>query len=152
MDIKTSAFKFEAVKMRMGQDKDGHTITLRLHPHEVDSGDLASLLADHVGSRYMIGMVRIEDDGTPAQPRKKTDAERMVTSAAMLRRDPEFQRYMHEVRGAEDLSEDAVGEAMYLILGVASLADIKAKQDAQERFMTLRNEFAYWLENRPRVR
>ena len=54
---------FEAVKTSMMQDKNGTNIRLTIHPNDVP----AKLHKDWVGSRYMVVMVKINDDGTPDQ-------------------------------------------------------------------------------------
>jgi len=52
---------FEAVKTSMMQDKNGTNIRLTIHPNDVP----AELHKDWVGSRYMVVMVKLNDDDTP---------------------------------------------------------------------------------------
>ena len=52
---------FEAVKTSMMQDKNGTNIRLTIHPNDVP----AELHKDWVGSRYMVVMVKLKEDGTP---------------------------------------------------------------------------------------
>tara|TARA_R110000796_G_scaffold26400_3_gene73490 strand:- start:927 stop:1169 length:243 start_codon:yes stop_codon:yes gene_type:complete len=59
---------FEAVKTSMMQDKNGTNIKLTIHPNDVPQ----KLHKDWVGSRYMVVMVKINDDGTPDE-RKYND-------------------------------------------------------------------------------
>ena len=59
---------FEAVKTSMMQDKNGTNIKLTIHPNDVPP----QLHKDWVGSRYMVVMVKINDDGTPDE-RKYND-------------------------------------------------------------------------------
>jgi len=59
---------FEAVKTSMMQDKNGTNIRLTIHPNDVPP----QLHKDWVGSRYMVVMVKINDDGTPDE-RKYND-------------------------------------------------------------------------------
>jgi len=59
---------FEAVKTSMMQDKNGTNIRLTIHPNDVPP----QLHKDWVGSRYMVVMVKLDEemvklnkDGTP---------------------------------------------------------------------------------------
>jgi len=52
----------------MMQDKNGTNIRLTIHPNDVPP----QLHKDWVGSRYMVVMVKINDDGTPDE-RKYND-------------------------------------------------------------------------------
>ena len=52
---------FEAVKTSMMQDKNGTNIKLTIHPNDVPQ----DLHKDWVGSRYMVVMVKVNEDGTP---------------------------------------------------------------------------------------
>ena len=52
---------FEAVKTSILQDKNGTNIRLTIHPNDVP----AELHKDWVGSRYMVVMVKLKEDGTP---------------------------------------------------------------------------------------
>ena len=59
---------FEAVKTSMIQDKNGTNIKLTIHPNDVPE----QLHKDWVGSRYVVAMVKVNDDGTPEE-RKDND-------------------------------------------------------------------------------
>ena len=58
---KIEGVSFEAVKTSMMQDKNGTNIRLTIHPNDVPS----ELHKDWVGSRYMVVMVKVNEDGTP---------------------------------------------------------------------------------------
>lgn len=58
---KVSNINFEAVKTSMMQDKNGTNIRLTIHPNDVPP----QLHKDWVGSRYMVVMVKLNEDGTP---------------------------------------------------------------------------------------
>ena len=64
--------KFEAVKTSMMQDKNGTNIRLTIHPNDVPP----QLHKDWVGSRYMVVMVKLNEDGTPDE-RKEDDQEKV---------------------------------------------------------------------------
>ena len=58
---KIEGVSFEAVKTSMMQDKNGTNIRLTIHPNDVPP----ELHKDWVGSRYMVIMVKVNEDGTP---------------------------------------------------------------------------------------
>lgn len=58
---KIEGVSFEAVKTSMMQDKNGTNIKLTIHPNDVPQ----ELHKDWVGSRYMVVMVKVNEDGTP---------------------------------------------------------------------------------------
>ena len=58
---KVPNISFEAVKTSMMQDKNGTNIKLTIHPNDVPQ----DLHKDWVGSRYMVVMVKLNEDGTP---------------------------------------------------------------------------------------
>ena len=58
---KVEGVSFEAVKTSMMQDKNGTNIRLTIHPNDVPH----DLHKDWVGSRYMVVMVKLNEDGTP---------------------------------------------------------------------------------------
>ena len=58
---KVEGVSFEAVKTSMMQDKNGTNIRLTIHPNDVPP----DLHKDWVGSRYMVVMVKLNEDGTP---------------------------------------------------------------------------------------
>ena len=69
---KVEGVSFEAVKTSMMQDKNGTNIKLTIHPNDVPQ----DLHKDWVGSRYMVVMVKLNEDGTPDE-RKENDQEKV---------------------------------------------------------------------------
>ena len=69
---KVPNISFEAVKTSMMQDKNGTNIKLTIHPNDVPQ----DLHKDWVGSRYMVVMVKFNEDGTPDE-RKENDQEKV---------------------------------------------------------------------------
>jgi hypothetical protein len=55
-----NAMQFEGLKVALKQDATGYVMTLRIHPDEVPE----EILRDFVGARYVVAMVRIDDDET----------------------------------------------------------------------------------------
>jgi len=70
---KVSNISFEAVKTSMMQDKNGTNIRLTIHPNDVPQ----DLHKDWVGSRYMVVMVKLNEDGTPDE--RKEDDRKEIT-------------------------------------------------------------------------
>ena len=69
---KVPNISFEAVKTSMMQDINGTNIKLTIHPNDVPQ----DLHKDWVGSRYMVVMVKLNEDGTPDE-RKENDQEKV---------------------------------------------------------------------------
>ena len=69
---KVPNISFEAVKTSMMQDKNGTNIKLTIHPNDVPQ----DLHKDWVGSRYMVVMVKLNEDGAPDE-RKENDQEKV---------------------------------------------------------------------------
>jgi hypothetical protein len=70
---KVPSVSFEAVKTSMMQDKNGTNIRLTIHPNDVPQ----DLHKDWIGSRYMVVMVKLNEDGTPDE--RKEDANKEIT-------------------------------------------------------------------------
>ncbi len=70
---KIEGVSFEAVKTSMMQDKNGTNIRLTIHPNDVPQ----DLHKDWIGSRYMVVMVKLNEDGTPDE--RKEDATKEIT-------------------------------------------------------------------------
>ena len=68
---KVPTLQFEAVKTSMMQDKNGTNIRLTIHPNDVPQ----DLHKDWVGSRYMVVMVKLNEDGTPDERKENNSKE-----------------------------------------------------------------------------
>ena len=85
-DIRDVGINFEAVKVSMTQDKNGFNLRLCVHPDEVPD----DLFRDWVGSRYLVVMVKIDDNDQPEIRPEQVENKRLVTSAIMCCKAPEF--------------------------------------------------------------
>lgn len=136
-----AAVHVEAVKSALRQTKDGVSLTLVLHP----DGMPPSILTDPVGTRYMVALVRLDEDDTPIAPREKVDGERAIASAAMLCRLPEFQRWVLKVfkpKGALALStDDSTAVWLRSYLGIQSRSELAYDRTARQKFLELRANF-----------
>ena len=161
-EIRDAAVHFEAVKTSMSQSKQGTILRLALHPNEVPP----SLHTDWVGSRYMVAMVRLDDNEQPIlneygnygennPPVNKTD--RLIASAGMLCRNDQFAEFLHERGYMEDTAyiESAFGEREQVcvdtirgLLGIQSRSELRTNSQARDQFQSLSDEFIRWKQGR----
>jgi hypothetical protein len=138
--IRHAAMNFEAVKVSMSQDKNGITLRLSVHPNDCPK----ELHTDWVGTRYMVAMVRLQDDDTP-DDRGYVAIQKMIASAGMLCRNPEFQRYLHENQHSFAQTEEEAVTALKVICGIESRSDFKTNESARKQFEALKQSFDKWL-------
>jgi len=135
--IKDVSYGFEAIKSVLRQSKDGIVLSLVIHPSDVP----VPLLSDPIGSRYMVGMVRLGDNEEIIEPESVREGKRMVTSAGALCRDSDFQRWMGDNGFTDDETEAAAATAVKQLLKVESRAELKSNVDAQRRWSIIRRHF-----------
>lgn len=131
--------QFEGKKVALKQTKDGHVLTLAIHPDETPD----ELLRDYVGSRYMVVMVRLGDDEQPINREEYAGAQ-MVKLAGMLCRDRKFWDYLYEQGLLFETNESACIEWIKGYLNVVSRADIKNNLEAQGALKLLYSEYKEW--------
>jgi hypothetical protein len=145
-DVRSKALTFEAIKTAIRQTKDGHNLTLAIHPDDVPE----DLFRDYVGARYQVAMVRMDDEGRPYDRRNhmgntsapKSEGQKLVTSAAMLCKNEEFQVWLNSKGYCDELGEDAAKEAMLQLIGAESRREIATDADVRKRFVELRGAFS----------
>ena len=131
--------QFEAVKVGMKQDNSGYILTLRIHPDDVPN----EIMRDFVGSRYMAVMVRLNEEDKPMN-REAELAKDMVRVSGMLCRDEKFWQFLGESGEIIDKTEKEATEWLKTYLKVDSRADIAKSQQAVEKMLGLKQEFASW--------
>ena len=136
-NIKDASYGFEAVKSVLRQSKDGIVLSLVIHPSDVPT----PLLSDPIGSRYMVGMVRMGDNEEIIEPESVREGKRMVTSAGALCRDSDFQKWIVDNGFSEEQTEEAVVTGVKQLLKVESRAELKDNVDAQSRWVIIRQHF-----------
>lgn len=136
-NIKDASYAFEAVKSVLRQSKDGMVISLVIHPNDVPT----TLLSDPIGSRYMVGMVRMGDNEEIIEPDSVREGRRMVTSCGALCRDTDFQKWMVNNGFAEEQTEDASVTGVKALLQIDSRAELKDNMEAQKRWSVIRQHF-----------
>jgi hypothetical protein len=131
--------QFEAKKISLRQTKDGHVLSLAIHPDEIPD----EIVRDFIGSRYMVVMVRLADDDSPDN-RKEYQAAWSVKLAGMLCRDKQFHEFLYERSMLFEMEEDAAAEALCSFLGIDSRAQLKSDIHAQNKLNHLNSEFKEW--------
>lgn len=143
-EIRDSAMGFEAIKVSMSQDRNGVVLRLNVHPNDCPP----ELHTDWVGTRYMVAMVRLNDQDEPETREEHQRIERMIASAGLLCRNEEFGRYLYEAglisnTNPSTMETDAIS-AVRDYCGIKSRADFRNDPDARQKFDTLREEFRQW--------
>lgn len=88
--IKDIGIQLEAVKVAWKQSRDGFILTLSVHPDGVPQ----RLANDHLGTRYKIVMVEIDEHENPVAPPEIVEGKRAVQQAGLLCREPKFWRWL----------------------------------------------------------
>lgn len=120
-----STLQFEAQKVALKQDRTGFVLTLSIHPDEAPE----ELLRDFVGARYMVVMVRIQDDETPVPYKNR------VSKAGMLCKSLDFQVWL----GAS--SEADAAQMLCMRCGIHSRSELNGNKQAQALFDELLKEY-----------
>lgn len=140
-EIAKLSSRFEAVKIAMTQDKNGHILKLAIHPNDTPE----DIMRDLVGTRYMIVAVRMNDEGQPVQSESTRVGEHAVKLAATLCGDQRFQTWLAVNQLTDGASESAAVDFMRAHLGVKSRAELKTNSTARDKLMQIRDEFAIHL-------
>lgn len=132
--------QFEARKIALKQTKEGHVLTLAIHPDE--SPD--EVLRDFVGARYMVVMVRLADTEVPMVRGEEYAGARLVKQAGMICRDSKFWDYLYDQGEIFERSESHAVNWLCNYLDVVSRSEIKANEKAQNLFEKLNEEYRKW--------
>lgn len=147
--VRDIAMNFEAVKVSMSQDKNGIILRLNVHPNDCPK----ELHTDWVGTRYVVAMVKLNDDDT-ADDRGYVAVQRLVASAGMLCRNEDFFAFL-VVCGMATWTSDAgemesqCAEAIRLICGIKSRGEFRDNETARKKFEALRDDFRKWKRGTP---
>jgi len=131
--------QFEGKKVALKQTKDGHVLTLSIHPDEIPE----EILRDFVGARYMVVMVRLADDEAPLN-REEYAGTQLVKLAGMLCREKDFWRFLNEEGLLFDMSENKCIESLQSYLYIKSRSEIKTNLKAQNAFKKLYAQYKEW--------
>ena len=132
------SLNFESQKIALKQDSTGYLLTLRVHPDELPE----EILRDFVGARYMVAMVRVNDDETVITYKNK------VKQAGMLCKNRVFWDFLQANQYVgQEVNEDISTKALYEICGIDSRTQLNGNRNAQMCFDNLLKEFNDWSKN-----
>ncbi len=150
LDPSTDVLTFEAVKVAMRQDKNGHVLVLSIHPNDIPN----ELFSDWLGSRYYVSLVKLNDDETPVPRRIESEHRKLVQQAGILCREKPFQEFLRSGYLTEEADKpvDEIEEVIFVkclrqVIGVKSRAELAENSDAQIKFKELVGEYNNWFLN-----
>jgi hypothetical protein len=129
--------QFEGKKIAMKQSKDGFVLSLAIHPDDLPE----ELMRDFVGARYMVVMVRLDDNEMPMQ---REQVNKHVATAGMLCRDPYFWEFLYEQGLLLETSEANATEWLKTYLNIVSRKELKDNREAQMLLNKINKEFKEW--------
>lgn len=155
-DPKEAAVHFEAVQIAANKTKDGFILKLAIHPSEVPE----SIMRDYVGSRYIVAMVKVNDDQSPVMPPEKKKQDKVITSAVMLCKNEKFWEYLNEVNSEQPTEpyrldwadievkdEETAKKWVCLYCEVESRSDLADNNNARDKFLGLVGDFEWWMKH-----
>lgn len=131
------SIQFEAIKTGLRQNKDGYLLSLSIHPDDISD----HLVRDFVGARYMVVMVRIDEN---EQPMERQPVNKHISIAGMLCRDPQFWEFLFEQSLLLETNEDAATEWLKAYLNIDSRSELKDNEEAQIALNKILREFKEW--------
>lgn len=140
-EMEAISTRFECVKLGMRHTKDGHVLSLSIHPNDTPD----DLFKDPLGTRYMIVAVRMNDQGEPVASPDAQEGIQAVRVAGALCTDPRFQQWLAMTNDIDEISEEAAATYVRKFCRVTSRAELKANRQARERLTGLRGEFLEYL-------
>lgn len=129
--------QFEGKKVALKQTKDGHVLTLAIHPDDTPE----EIFRDYVGARYMVVMVRIDEN---EQPMERQPVNKHISIAGMLCRDPQFWEFLFEQGLLLETSEKDATEWLKSYLNIESRSELKDNEEAQIALNKILREFKEW--------
>jgi hypothetical protein len=126
------------MKLKLTQDGTGFVLALRIHPDQIPE----PLVRNFVGARYMVAMVRINDDEEPVQYKKTRS-----TQAGMLCKNETFQRFLVDQGYAAKADEIDATNALYEICGIHSRSELNGK--GQKEFDQLIEDYNDYAKDTP---
>ena len=133
-EVRSNAMNFEAVKVSMQQNKDGVMLRLAVHPNDCPS----DLHTDWVGSRYMVAMVKLNDQDEIETRQNEQAIQRLISSCGLLCREADFQSFL----GVD--SEDEAIQRVREQCGIKSRSEFRDNILARESFIRIREEYKQW--------
>jgi len=146
MEVKASDLttQFEAVKIAMTQDKNGHILKLAINPADTPE----EMLRDPVGQRYQCVFVRLDEDDQPILAKTQAEGLQAIRLAATLCHNTVFQTWLNEKGWASELTFQSADAGLKEWLGIASKKDFKTNGVARRKMMEIRGDFQEWVARR----
>lgn len=146
-EIRDAAMNFEAVKVSMSQDRNGIILRLNVHPNDCPQ----ELHTDWVGTRYIVAMVRLNDQDEPETREEHQYIERLIASAGLLCRNIDFGKYMNDAGHIDEHDpvkvEEAVTNSIRKYCNIKSRSEFRSDPEARKKFEQLREDFKTWKKN-----
>lgn len=140
----------EAKKHAYRQTKEGTVISFLIHPDDVASLLQQELSVSEIGARYMLGIVRLDEETDyPVVPEQVTIGERAMRRASMLCRDQDFQSWVRlnaesfDPKGEIQIDDEEEYVAIIIrdYCGILSRRELKDDKHAQERLRSLIDKY-----------
>ena len=132
-----AAVNFEAVQIAMTKTKDGIVLKMAMHPDEIPE----SILRAHVGQRYMVAMVALDEYENPVAPPEIVAGKKAVQQAGILCHDPKFQEFIGNEIDDLIMDDEACAKALCGILCIESRAELKTDPSTRDAFKALVRNF-----------
>lgn len=138
-EVRDMALAFEAVKVGMRQNKDGVFLTLSIHPQQIPQ----DVIADLVGSRYQVALVKLNDQDEPVLGEKKAAGQRALSIAHTLCRNNRFQRWVAKFNRSITPDEAGAREFILKRCGIGSRKELVDSERAREELFKIRDSFEH---------
>jgi len=131
---------FEAIKISMNDTDDGLVLKMAVHPDDAPE----QLIKEFNGSRYMVAMVKINDDETPEIDFLDNEIKRLKSSCGALCRNRKFQEYVL-METTLDVNEENTVCILKKKLNIKSRAEFSTNKTARDQFIQMREDFQVWM-------
>ena len=136
-EIRERSYGFEAVKTALRQTKDGIAVTMVVHPSDVPP----DLMSDPIGSRYMIGMARLDEHEQIIEPESVKHGKKLANQAGMFCRDHTFQKWLVDSNLSFAVDEESAIAAVREFCQIDSRSELKSNDQAQASWVALLAQF-----------
>lgn len=134
-EVKQNAINFEGVKIGLSHtEKSGIIVRIAIHPHDVPQ----ELLTDLLGSRYMVAMVKLNDQDEIETRQNEQAIQRLIASCGLLCREPEFQTFL----GVD--GEEAAIDEIRNRCEISSRTEFRENLTARAKFIEIREDYKKW--------
>ena len=144
VDFKDISTKVEAVKIAMRHTKDGHVVSFAINPHDTPH----ELMADPLGQRYLVVLVRLNQQDEPVASPENEEGKRAVMIAGAMCGDQNFQEWLCTTGEIDDLDESNASVWLRKRLGIVSRKELKTDKEARAKLMDVRAEFTNWMRSK----